>query len=197
MLLMIVNRTAFLLGGLLSWITLPISLITNLGGGCIVSLTFGLILLPLSLIWLVFWAPLLAISWLWERVPWPLQVPLAVVGIPLASIAYAYVLMIPEPGEDESHRSKILLCQTFPFEMDLLRYRRYQAQPKRDENVPPSAAEIEVEAAMRRWSMLRRDDPAYAAAADRLDRALVATSGLDRARYTRITELLYSLGERS
>lgn len=198
---MIVNRIAFFLGVLLSWVTFPIALITNLVGGCIVGCPLTLIIyLPLSLIFAVITGLLLAISWLWERVPWPLQVPLAVLGIPVAAIGYAFVLMIPEPGEEGAHRSKMLLCQTFPFEMDLLRYRRYQARPKRAPGAGPTTpAEIEVEAAMKQWRTLvtrRNDDPEYVAAEKRVNRAFLADSGLDMPRYTRITELLYWLGER-
>ncbi len=198
---MIVNRIAFYFGGFLSWITFPIALITNLVFGCIIGCPLTLIIyLPLGLIFAVIEGLLLAISWLWERVPWPLQVPLAVLGVPLAAVGFAFVLMIPEPGEEEAHRSKILLCQTFPFEMDLLRYRRYQARPKRAPGAAPTPAEIEIEAAMKQWTALAarpNDDPEYIAANDRVDRAFVADSGLSMARYTRITELLYWLGERT
>lgn len=191
---MIVNRIAFFLGGALSWVTFPIGLITNLGGGCLVSITFGLILLPLSLIWMLIMGLLLAISWLWERVPWPLQVPLAIGGAPLAAIGYAYVLMIPEPGEEESRRSKILLCQTFPFEMDLIRYRRAQASEREDRTCGRTSP---VEAAFQQLPSY--NDPTYEEAyrnVEKLWEVSLVVFGLDRARYARMSELLYRLGER-
>jgi len=187
---MIANRIAFVLGGLLSWITLPIALITNLGGGCIVAITFGLILLPLSLIWMVFMGLLLGISWLWERVPWPLQVILAIPGIPIAAVGYAYTLMIPEPGEPESRKSKILLCQTFPFEMDLLRYRRLE-QDGREKGERTLAWE-----ALYKQVPLDSRDPSYGQAMDEFWRTGLAPFGLDEARYNRIANLLVLLGER-
>lgn len=187
---MIANRAAVILGGLLSWITLPIALLTNLGGGCLVAVTFGLILLPLSLIWMVFLGLLLGMSWVWERVPWPLQVLLAVPGIPIASIGFAYVLMIPEPGEPESRRSKILLCQTFPFEMDLLRYRRLQQDSKEK-----GERTLTWEAAYQK--MPPYGDPGYREAVREVMETGLAAFALNQARYDRITNLLYQLGERA
>lgn len=191
---MIANGATIILGGILAWITIPISLVTNLLGGCVVSCTFGLILIPLSLIWMVFLGLILGLSWLWERVPWPVQVLIAIVGVPVAAIASAYVLMIPEPEEDDSHRSKSLLCLTFPFEMDLLRYRRLQAAGRAG---MLTGATADLQQAMK--SLPPYGDPSHAEAwesTQHLYAASLAEFGLDPARYTRITELVYELGER-
>ena len=181
---MLANRIAQVLGGILSWITLPISLVTNLGGGCLVAITFGLILIPLTLIWMVFLGLLLGISWLWERAPWPLQVLLAIPGIPIAAIGYVYVLMIPSPGEPEATTAKLLMCQTFPYEMDLLRYQRLQ----RHENTGGTAALSDGIRTLPPFS-----DPGYAAARAELgvlrDKSL-AEMGLNSATYDRIANIL-------
>lgn len=187
---MIANRVAVILGGLLSWITLPISILTNLGGGCLVTITFGLILLPLSLIWMVFMGLLLSVSWAWERVPWPLQVLLAVPGIPIAAIGYAYVLMIPE--EPESRRSKILLCLTFPYEMDLLRYRRLHDDEKR---LRERGETHPLDAAFQ--NLPPHGDPGYAEAyrsVQAIYDVSITEAGLGDGRYDRIANLLAVLG---
>jgi hypothetical protein len=121
-----------IVAGLLSWVFLPVSLITANVGGCLVALTFGLLLLPLSLIWMVFFMrPLLGLSWLWERAPL-LRVPLAIIGIPIAAIGYVYTLCVPSMGERDAHDVKLNLCRTWPFSLDYLRYRRGEPELEMD-----------------------------------------------------------------
>ena len=121
---MVANRILSIVAGLLSWVFLPVSLITVNAGGCLVALTFGLLLLPLSVVWaVVFMGPLLGLSWLWEKAPL-LRIPLAIVGIPVAAVGYVYTLCIPSMGEREAHDVKLNLCRTWPFSLDYLRYTR-------------------------------------------------------------------------
>ena len=83
--------------------------------GLLLSLTFGLLLIPISLIWVVlFLGPLLSLSYVYERVT-ILRPFIAVMGIPLAVMGDIYVSLIPTMGEIESRLSKLVLCQTFPY----------------------------------------------------------------------------------
>jgi len=121
---MLANRVLTVVAGLLSWVFLPVSLVTVNVGGCLVALTFGLLLLPLSLIWIVlFMSPLLGLSWLWEKAPL-LRFPLAIIGIPVAALGYVYVLCIPSMGEQDSMDVKLNICRSWPFSLEYLRYRR-------------------------------------------------------------------------
>jgi hypothetical protein len=129
---MLANRILTVVAGLLSWIVLPISIVTVNAGGCLVALTFGLLLLPLSLIWVVlFMGPLLGLSWLWEKTPL-IRLLLAIIGIPVAALGYAYTLCIPSMGERESTDTKLNLCRTWPFSLDYLRYLRGELKPEHD-----------------------------------------------------------------
>jgi hypothetical protein len=94
---------------------IPLQFITTFILGILVSLTFGLLLIPVSLIWILFFlGPLMGLSWLWLRLP-VLRLPIAIVGIPLATIGHVFVTLMPSMGEWESRLSKMLLCETWPF----------------------------------------------------------------------------------
>lgn len=96
---------------------LPIQIVCQLVLGLLVTLTFGLLLLPLSLIYiLLFFGPLLGLSWLWLRAPL-LRAPVALVGVPLAVIGSAYVALIPSMGEPESRITKLLLTDLWPYSL--------------------------------------------------------------------------------
>jgi hypothetical protein len=78
-------------------------------------LTFGLLLIPIDLVWTVFFlGPLVGLSWLWGKTPL-LRAPVAVLGIPLALLGDTYACLMPSMGEMESRAQKILMCQTWPF----------------------------------------------------------------------------------
>jgi hypothetical protein len=99
----------------------PVQLVTTSVGGCLVSLTFGLLLIPLTVIWKTFFLwPLLGLSWAWDKVPL-LRIPLAVVGIPLAAVGATYVALVPSMGDMESRVIKMVLCETWPFSLDYFR----------------------------------------------------------------------------
>jgi len=96
-------------------IVLPIEIVTTFVLGILVAMTFGLLLAPFSIIWVVlFFAPLLGLSWLWGKAPL-LRIPLAIVGIPLAVLGYIYTSLIPSMGENESKATKLRLCLMWPF----------------------------------------------------------------------------------
>ena len=120
---MLANRIINILTSLLSPVVIPIQLVTTFVGGCLVSFTFGLLLLPLSLVWVVvFMGPLLGMSWLWDRAPL-LRLPVGVLGVPLAVLGGVYVSLVPSMGELDSRAVKLLVCWTWPFSLDYMRYR--------------------------------------------------------------------------
>ena len=114
----------------LSPVTVPVQLVTTLVGGCLVSLTLGLLLIPITAVWLVFMALLVATSWLWDKVSvlrLPalvalVRIPIAVVGIPLAVIAEIYVTWMPSMGDLEGRFTKLAICWIWPFSIDYLRF---------------------------------------------------------------------------
>lgn len=109
------NRILDALIAVSAWVVLPVQLVTTLVLGILVKLTFGLLLIPISLVWVVlFLGPLLALSWLWGKTP-ALRVPIAGIGIPLALLGNTYACLMPSMGEMQSRVTKIVLCQTWPF----------------------------------------------------------------------------------
>ena len=103
--------------GVLAVPLLPLVLLSTFVLGILVTVTFGLLLLPISLVWVVlFLGPLLGLSWLWLRVPF-LRVPVALVGIPLAALANAYAALMPSMGENASRATKLLQVSVWPYSL--------------------------------------------------------------------------------
>ena len=76
----------------------PVALATTFLGGCLITLTLGLFLVPLNLAWLSLFYPLLGTSWLWLRVWW-LRPILLIPGIMLAILGWTFVQLTPMPEE--------------------------------------------------------------------------------------------------
>lgn len=127
---MLACRINFVLGSILAIPTIPIQLVTTLVGGCLVGCSFGLLLIPLSLIWLCFLALLIATSWAWDKLSalrWPPLVAasraiLALVGLPLALVAQTYVALIPSMGDIEGRAEKLMLSGIWPFTIDYMHF---------------------------------------------------------------------------
>ncbi|MCH8153121.1 MAG: hypothetical protein IH830_12215 [Planctomycetes bacterium] len=119
---LLANAILSVLSSVLGVVTLPVQCVTTFVLGILVRLTFGLLLLPISLVWvIVFLGPLLGTSWLWDKMPL-LRLPLAMIGIPLALLASVYVCLMPSMGEFESRYAKLRICWTWPFSLDYVRY---------------------------------------------------------------------------
>ena len=141
------NRILIPLANLAALVTLPLVWVSTFVLGIVASLTFGLILLPLSLIWaIVFMGPLLGLSWLWDRAPL-LRILLAIIGIPLALLGSVFVALIPSMGEMESRQQKLNLCWAWPFSLDLMKLQsRQYLSPERER---------------RAWEVLDRVEPRF------------------------------------
>jgi hypothetical protein len=112
---MITNKIIDILLTITAWAVVPLQLITTFVLGILVNLTFGLLLWPFSLVWMVlFLGPLIGVSYVWERVPFT-RLFVSMLGIPLAVIGDIYVSLIPSMGEMDSRIVKMLYCQTFPY----------------------------------------------------------------------------------
>lgn len=112
---MFANRIVCFLTTLLSIIFFLIVPVSTFVLGILVNITFGLLLLPLSLIWTVFFfGPLIGTSVLWQKVPF-LRPLLAIICIPLAAIGFIFCSLIPSMGDRDSRVSKLMLCETWPF----------------------------------------------------------------------------------
>jgi len=108
------NRILYVILTLLAWIVVPTQFITTLVLGILVSLSFGLLLLPISLVWIVLIFPLIGTSWLCNRIE-VLRNPIGLVGIPWAVVAIIYACLMPSMGELENRASKLMLAESWPF----------------------------------------------------------------------------------
>ncbi|MEO5923601.1 MAG: hypothetical protein ABIR70_07220 [Bryobacteraceae bacterium] len=112
---MITNKAVHLLYLIVGFVFIPVQRVSTFLLGLLVSLTFGLLLLPISAIWIVlFLGPLLGLSWVFERVPFSRPIA-SVIGVPLAVLGNLYVQLMPSMGELDSRYQKFVICQTFPY----------------------------------------------------------------------------------
>ena len=119
-------------------------------GGCLVTLTFGLLLLALNLIWWVLAAPLLLLSYLWLEAAqlryWmlvnPVRLVVALVGLPVAVLAQPYVALIPSMGDIEGRSMKLDLCWAWPYSWDVFQAVSQGFEEWADSATPARQAEL-------------------------------------------------------
>jgi hypothetical protein len=119
---MITNKIIHIIIAITGLIVIPVQLITTFVLGLLVILTFGLLLIPFSVIWIVlFLGPLLGLSYVYEKVAIT-RIFISIIGIPLAVIGDTYVSLLPSMGEWDSRASKMIICQTFPYTWRFLQF---------------------------------------------------------------------------
>lgn len=118
------TQLAYLINTILKMIfTFPfliIAPITTFILGLLIRCSFGLLLIPLSFIWLVFLGFLIAASWLWIHV-WILRPVLLIPGIFIAVVGYAYCTLVPDMGEKFQKVLKLSFCDSWPYSYLLLK----------------------------------------------------------------------------
>lgn len=123
---MITNKIISILIVLTSVVVIPVQIVSTFVLGLLVTISFGLLLLPISLIWSVlFLGPLLGLSYVFERVV-IIRPFISAIGIPLAVLGNAYISIMPSMGEWKSRFEKMVICQTFPYT-----YRYFQIQSRK------------------------------------------------------------------
>lgn len=100
-------------------VLLPIQIVTTAIGGCLIAITFGILIYLLTLMWWPFLALLLSTSWLWLRA-WYLRLILLIPGVLIATLADLYVMLAPEPEKDAKY-SKLSLAGEWPLSWYLIR----------------------------------------------------------------------------
>lgn len=109
------NRILLIFFLVLTPIIFPIQIVTTFLIGALVTLTFNILLIPLSLVWtLFFYLPLLGLSLLFIRMPFLRPVSI-IIGFPLSIAAYIFAALIPSMGDLYSRTSKVVYTESFPF----------------------------------------------------------------------------------
>jgi len=130
---MITNKIISIIISIIALPILPVQIITTFVLGILVTLTFGLLLIPFTIIWVVlFLGPLLGLSFVYERVA--ITRPfIAIIGIPLAVLGDTYVALLPSMGEMDSRYEKMIYCQTFPYTWRYFQYSNYKINIDQDD----------------------------------------------------------------
>ena len=118
---MIANRVLDFLFTILAPLVLVVQIVTTFLLGILVSLSFGLLLFPISFLWMLQFGFLLSLSWLCNKLPW-LRNVIGFLGIPFALFAGIFVSLMPSMGEVESRAVKLLLCESWPFTWEFWKY---------------------------------------------------------------------------
>jgi len=137
--IMLANRLLNPILTLLALVLLPVQLLTTALLGLLVTLTFGLLLLPISAVWVVLLFPLLGASRVCSKVP-PLRSLVGLLLLPLAVVANSYAALMPSMGELESRAIKLLLTSAWPFSWELWQFSRGRL----DLNAPEAEQLVEV-----------------------------------------------------
>jgi len=85
----------------------------------LIRLTFGVLLIPLELLWFLLLGILLLLSWLWVKIP-PIRLLLVPLGVALASLANIYVSLVPDMGRKYQKAVKAALCGSWPYTLYVL-----------------------------------------------------------------------------
>ena len=111
---MTANRILDAILSVLVFVVLPLQIVTTFVLGLAVTLTFGLLLLPINLIWVLLLFPMVGLSWICNKAP-ALRNVIGIIFIPWAVIAVTFVALMPSMGELENRASKFMLCISWPF----------------------------------------------------------------------------------
>ena len=100
-------------------VLVPLEMVTTAIGGCLIALTFGILLFVLSVIWWPFLILLLGTSWLWLHA-WYVRPILLIPGVLIATLAELYVMLAPDPEKDAKH-AKLSITGVWPLSWYLIR----------------------------------------------------------------------------
>ena len=112
---MLTNNIIRIFTGFLGFLLIPVVFVSTFVLGLLVSLTFGFLLIPISLVWSIcFYFPLLGLSFVYEnsKILRPIA---AIIGIPIAIVGEVFVSLMPSMGETDSKMAKWLSTTSFPF----------------------------------------------------------------------------------
>lgn len=119
----IFDKPAVVLHFIFLWLFSPLILLQGISTfvlGCLASITFGLLLVPISIIWWPFLGFMLSSSWLWYHIGF-LRVILLVPGVFIAELASNYVGLMPSMGEWDSRAVKLAICESWPHSIPIFR----------------------------------------------------------------------------
>jgi len=119
--IVVANRILDVILTVLAWIVLPLQIVTTFVLGLLASVSFGLLLLPISLVWMVLILPMVGASWLCGRIE-QLRNPIGLLGIPLAAVAHTYACLVPSMGEFERRAAKLMLTGCWPFSWEFWQF---------------------------------------------------------------------------
>jgi hypothetical protein len=111
---MFANRILNIILTIFYFVVVLIQIVTTIVLGLAVTVTSGLLLLPISLIWALPLFPMMGLSWICNKVP-ALRNVIGIIFIPWAVTANIFVALMPSMGELENRASKLMLSGSWPY----------------------------------------------------------------------------------
>lgn len=115
------NRVLLAICGITVPLILPLQTVSTLVLGLAAMLTCGLLLIPISLVWLACLLPMLGVTWLCDQRP-ILREIVGFAGLPLILLVHLFVCLMPSMGELENRAVKLMLCYSWPLTWAVWRY---------------------------------------------------------------------------
>lgn len=150
----ILNKALIIPLGLLTILLVPpVTFVLGLAA----TLTLGVLLIPLSLIWIPLFGIIMGSSRLWLKVPLlrPLLLPLVLIP----PIAFVYVSLVPDMGERFHKQLKLALCDSWPYSYLVYQQSKVVYDPTSpygqrggQSEAPTAAGESEEEKKLREWN---------------------------------------------
>ena len=112
---MFTNNLVRIVTGITGIILIPVVPLSTFLLGLLVSISFGLVLYPICLLWSIcFYFPLLGLSYVYEN--FKICKPLAAaIGVPFAVIGEVYVSLMPSGEDTDCKMARSLSANSFPF----------------------------------------------------------------------------------
>lgn len=115
---MLTNKIIYYATAVISFILIPIIPISTFILGLLVSFSFGLFLIPITLVWWCFYFPMLGLSFIYEH--YKILRPIAaIIGLPFAIMGEIFISLMPSMGEKNEKMAKWLCSLAFPYTYSL------------------------------------------------------------------------------
>ncbi len=119
---MLTNKIVYWVTGILSFPLIIVVPFSTFILGLLVTFSFGLFLIPISIIWSCFYFPILGLSFVWEK--YKILRPIAsILGIPIAILGEIFVSLMPSMGDNDEKMAKWLSALAFPYTYSLLHFK--------------------------------------------------------------------------
>ncbi len=102
---------------ILTLILAPVDMVLKFVGKGLIAVVLGMMLLiVLHGLWMIFWLPLMGMSWAWARYAWARPV-LIVPGVIIAIFGHIFLMLVPDPHKNAQY--VVMMTREWPLSWQL------------------------------------------------------------------------------